>query len=119
MDYGFKAVVSSRFGDIFRSNCAKCGLVAAQVEAEFDAALTKAVQANPGLRVTIDVERLVVAAPDAGIESPFPLDPATQHRLLNGLDDIGITLLRRSDIEAYERRRLPWMPAATMAESAD
>jgi 3-isopropylmalate/(R)-2-methylmalate dehydratase small subunit len=63
--------------------------------------------------VTVDMERLLIAAPAAGIEAPFPLDAFTQHRLLEGLDDIGLTLRHVDDIAAYERRRSPWLPALT------
>jgi 3-isopropylmalate/(R)-2-methylmalate dehydratase small subunit len=110
MDYGFKAVVSPRFGDIFRNNCTKAGLVPVQVDQETGAALLRAVTENPALDVTIDVERLVVSAPGAGIEATFPLDPFTQRRLLEGLDDIGLTLVHGSDIDDYETTRPGWMP---------
>ncbi len=110
MDYGFKAVVSPRFGDIFRNNCTKAGLVPAQVDAATGAALLRAVTEDPTLELTVDVERLVVSAPAAGIEAPFPLDPFTQHRLLEGLDDIGLTLQHAEAIDAHERRRPAWLP---------
>jgi 3-isopropylmalate/(R)-2-methylmalate dehydratase small subunit len=110
-DYGFQAVISPRFGDIFRNNCTKAGLLAVQVEAEVGAALLEAIKANPALEVTVDVERLVVSAPAAGIEAPFPLDAFTQHRILEGLDDIGITLQWASDLESYEGQRSGWLPA--------
>jgi 3-isopropylmalate/(R)-2-methylmalate dehydratase small subunit len=111
MDYGFKAVVSPRFGDIFANNCTKAGLVPARVSPEAGAALMAAVQKDPDLEVTVDVERLLVEAPAAGIEAPFDLDPFTQHRLLEGLDDIGLTLRHEAEITAYEARRPQWMPA--------
>jgi 3-isopropylmalate/(R)-2-methylmalate dehydratase small subunit len=111
MDYGFQAVVSPRFGDIFRTNCTKAGLIPAQVDAETGAALLRAVQADPALEVTVDVERLVVSAPGAGIEAAFPLDSFTQHRLLEGLDDIGLTLGYADEISTYESRRPAWMPS--------
>jgi 3-isopropylmalate/(R)-2-methylmalate dehydratase small subunit len=71
------------------------------------------VERDPSLEVTVDLERLAVAAPAAGIESSFPLDAFTQHRLLEGLDDIGLTLRYVDDIDAYERRRPDWLPAVT------
>ena len=111
MDYGFKAVISPRFGDIFRTNCTKAGLVPVQVDAGTGRALLDAVAANPELELLVDVERLVVAAPAAGIEASFPLDEFTRYRLLNGLDDIGLTLRHESDVTAYEARRSSWMPA--------
>ena len=68
--------------------------------------------ADPGLEVTIDVERRTIAAPAAGIEASFPLDDFTQYRLLEGLDDVGLTLRHEDDIDAYEGRRPAWMPTA-------
>jgi 3-isopropylmalate/(R)-2-methylmalate dehydratase small subunit len=110
-DYGFKAVISPRFGDIFRTNCTKAGLVPVQVDGETGRALLDAVTANTDLEVLVDVERLVVAAPAAGIEASFPLDEFTQYRLLNGLDDIGLTLRHEGDITAFESRRPAWAPS--------
>jgi 3-isopropylmalate/(R)-2-methylmalate dehydratase small subunit len=114
MDYGFKAVISPRFGDIFRNNCTKAGLVPAQVDPESCAALMRAVQADPTLEITVDVERLSVYAPAAGIEAAFPLDPFTQNRLLEGLDDIGLTMRHAGDISEHESRRPAWMPSAAI-----
>ena len=111
LDYGFRAVISPRFGDIFKNNCTKSGLVPVQVDASFGEALMKAVERDPSLEVTVDLERLLVSAPAAGLESHFPLDPSTQRRLLEGLDDIGITLAHDADIAAHEARRPEWMPA--------
>jgi 3-isopropylmalate/(R)-2-methylmalate dehydratase small subunit len=111
MDYGFKAVVSPRFGDIFRNNCTKNGLVPVQVDAETGRRLLDAVVADPTLHVTIDVERRTLAAPAAGIESTFPLDDATRERFLEGLDDIGITLRSAEAIDTYESRRPAWLPS--------
>lgn len=111
MDYGFRAVVSPRFGDIFKNNCTKSGLIPVQVDAKFGEALMQAVTADPALEITVDVERLVVAAPAAGLEMPFPLDQFTQHRLVEGLDDIGLTLRHDGAIAAHEARRPDWMPA--------
>lgn len=112
-DYGFEAVISPRFGDIFRNNSTKAGLVPVQVDASTGQALLAAVQADPTLELTVDVERLTVAAPAAGIEASFPLDPFTQHRLLEGLDDVGLTLRHGDDIDAFEATRPVWMPATT------
>jgi 3-isopropylmalate/(R)-2-methylmalate dehydratase small subunit len=110
MDYGFAAVVSPRFGDIFRNNCTKAGLLPVQVDAGTARALMEAVQADPTLEITIDVERLQISAPKAGIESSFPLDPFTQHRLVEGLDDIGLTLRHEDDISRHEGGRAEWLP---------
>ncbi len=109
-DYGFAAVISPRFGDIFRNNATKTGLVPVQVDAAVGRALLDAVTADPSLEITIDVERRVVSAPAAGIEAPFPLDDFTRYRLLEGLDDIGLTLRHEADIAAYEGRRPEWLP---------
>lgn len=116
MDYGFKAVVSPRFGDIFRNNCTKAGLLPVQVDEATGRALMDAVIADPGFEVTIDVERLTVSAPAAGIESTFPLDPFTQHRLIEGLDDIGLTLRHGDDIATHERSRSGWLPRVDAAQ---
>jgi len=109
-DYGFKAIISPRFGDIFRNNCTKVGLVPVTVEPEIGEALLRAVEADPALEITIDVERRTVEAPKAGITGTFPLDDFTQYRLLNGLDDIGLTLLHESDITTYESTRSAVLP---------
>ena len=112
-DYGFRAVVSSRFADIFRSNCTKAGLVPAQVDADIAAALMAAVEADPTLEVTVDVASRTVRAPAAGIEASFPLDDFTRWRLLEGLDDIGLSLRHEADVTAYEAARPAWLPATT------
>jgi 3-isopropylmalate/(R)-2-methylmalate dehydratase small subunit len=112
MDYGFAAVVSPRFGDIFRNNATKNGLVPVVVPAEVGEALMRAVEADPGLEITIDVERRTLAAPAAGIECDFPLDDATRERFLEGLDDIGITLRDAAAIDAFEAGRPGWLPSA-------
>jgi 3-isopropylmalate/(R)-2-methylmalate dehydratase small subunit len=111
LDYGFQAVISPRFGDIFRNNSTKSGLVPVQVDDQTGAALLAAVRAHPDLEVTIDIERRTVSAPAAGIEASFPLDDFTQHRLLEGLDDIGLTLRYATDIDTYEISRAGWMPS--------
>jgi 3-isopropylmalate/(R)-2-methylmalate dehydratase small subunit len=110
LDYGFAAVVSPRFGDIFRNNATKNGLVPVLVEPEVGEALMRAVEADPDLEITIDVERRTIAAPAAGIEATFPLDDATRERFLEGLDDIGITLRSAEAIDAYEATRPAWLP---------
>ncbi len=113
LDYGFQAVVSPRFGDIFRNNSTKNGLVPVVVPAEVGEALMRAVEADPDLELTIDVERRTLSAPAAGIECVFPLDGATRERFLEGLDDIGITLRSEADITGYEERRAVWLPTLT------
>jgi 3-isopropylmalate/(R)-2-methylmalate dehydratase small subunit len=116
LDYGFEAVVSPRFGDIFRNNATKNGLVPVVVPADVGEALLRAIEADPTLEVTIDVERRTLAAPAAGIECTFPLDDATQERFLEGLDDIGITLRDAEAIASYEVDRPAWLPSATVAD---
>ncbi len=113
MDYGFAAVISPRFGDIFRTNATKSGLLPVQVDPEVATALMAAVAADPRLDITIDVERGTVSAPAAGIEATFPLDEFTRYRLLNGLDDIGLTLVHGTAIDAYEKGRPAWLPSVT------
>ena len=114
MDWGFQAVVSPRFGDIFRNNATKAGLVPAQVDESVVAALWDAIEADPSLEVHVDVETGRVYAPAAGIDAPFPLDEFTRHRLLEGLDDIGLTLRHVAAIDEYEARRPAWLPSAAM-----
>jgi 3-isopropylmalate/(R)-2-methylmalate dehydratase small subunit len=110
LDYGFAAVVSPGFADIFRNNCTKVGLVPVQVDPAIGRVLLDAVLADPTLEITIDVERGTLDAPAAGIEATFPWDEFTRARLLNGWDDIGLTLRHEADIEEYESHRQPWMP---------
>ena len=109
-DYGFAAVISPRFGDNFRNNATKAGLVPVQVDADAGRALLDAVAADPSLELTIDVERRTVSAPAVGIEASFALDDFTRYRLLEGLDDIGLTLRHEAAIAAYEAGRAGWMP---------
>ena len=109
-DYGFKAVISPRFGDIFRNNSTKAGLVPVVVPPEVGDALLRAVEADPTLEITIDVERRTLSAPKVGIESDFPLDDFTQYRLVEGLDDIGLTLRYEKDISSYEKHRSTVLP---------
>lgn len=112
MDYGFEAVVSPRFGDIFQNNCTKAGLLPVQIEPAVGRALLDALLADPGLEITIDVERGTVEVPRARIDTGFPLDGFTRNRLLQGLDDIGLTERHEADIVAFEARRAGWLPTA-------
>jgi 3-isopropylmalate/(R)-2-methylmalate dehydratase small subunit len=109
--YGFDAVISPRFADIFRNNCTKNGLVPVQVSAEVGKQLLAAVEADPSLEITVDIERLTVEAPAIGVTASFPMDPSTRDRFLNGLDDIGITLHHADAIASFEKQRPQWMPA--------
>ncbi|HMG41878.1 MAG TPA: 3-isopropylmalate dehydratase small subunit [Acidimicrobiales bacterium] len=115
VDYGFAAVVSPRFGDIFRNNATKNGLVPVQVPAEVGEALLRAIEADPTLEVTVDVERRTLSAPAAGIECEFPLDDSTRHRFLEGLDDIALSLRHAESIGSYEQTRPDWLPTASIA----
>ncbi len=110
--YGFDAVISPRFGDIFRNNATKNGLVPVVLPADVVATLMAAVDADATLELTIDVERRTVEAPAIGLEVPFPLDDATQERFLQGLDDIGLSLRHVADIDAFEAGRPSWLPAS-------
>jgi 3-isopropylmalate/(R)-2-methylmalate dehydratase small subunit len=113
LDYGFEAVVSPRFADIFRNNCTKQGLLPVQVDAELGRALLDAVTDDPSLEITIDVARGTIEAPAAGLAGTFALDDFTRDRLLNGWDDIGLTLRHEDDIERYELGRATWLPSTT------
>ena len=107
-DYGFRAVVSSRFGDIFRNNALKGGLLPVLVDAEVVEALMTLVEASPATEVTVDLTAREVRAGD--IVSAFPLDDFTRWRLMEGLDDIGLTLRNESSIAAFERSRPAHLP---------
>ena len=110
MDYGFAAVLSPRFADIFRNNSGKMGLVAATIHQDAIHQLWAAIEEDPNLEIVVDVENKRVAAPAIGLDVAFEIDDFTQHRLLNGLDDIGLTLAHRDDITTYESARADWMP---------
>lgn len=116
MDYGFKAVISPKFGDIFRNNATKSGLVPVVVSDEFGALLIEAAAEHPFLEVIVDVEKRTVSAPAVGLETTFPMDDFTQHRLINGLDDIGLTLTHETDISVFEAERPSWKPKVTHPE---
>ena len=110
MDYGFQAVISPKFGDIFKNNATKAGLVPVEVDPEFGARLLEAAAEQPFLEVIVDVASRTVSAPSLGLIASFPLDDFTQHRLLNGLDDIGLTMQHVDEITAFEATRPSWMP---------
>lgn len=114
MDYGFEAVVSQKFGDIFRNNCTKQGLLPVEVDPASARALLDAVTSDPELEITIDVARGTLEAPAAGIAANFALDEFTRERLLNGWDEIGLTLRHSADIEGYETSRPVWMPVSAL-----
>ncbi len=110
--FGFEAVITSRFGDIFRNNSTKNGLIPVVVSPEVARQLLDAVDANPNLEITIDVERRLVEVPELGLSVEFPMDSATQERFLQGLDDIGITMRSVDDIGSFETTRAAWLPTA-------
>ncbi|HEX2785347.1 MAG TPA: 3-isopropylmalate dehydratase small subunit [Ilumatobacteraceae bacterium] len=106
---GFNAVIAPSFSDIFRNNCAKNGLVPVVVPYATVEAIWTAIEADPATEITVDVERLSVEVPAAGITQSFPMEPQTQYRFLNGLDDVGITLTHADDITSYEKSRPAWL----------
>lgn len=111
MENGIQAVISPRFGDIFRNNATKTGLVPVVVPDEVNDLLMRAATEEPGLQHLIDIEKRILSVPEIGIEIEFPMDDFTQYRLLEGLDDIGITMRHADDITAYEATRPVWMPS--------
>src|SRR6476661_5596698 len=113
MDYGFDVVIAPRFGDIFRNNSTKNGLVPVVLSDEVVERLHVALDEDPEMEIVVDVERLVVEVPSLGIVEAFVLDESTQHRFLNGLDDIGITMSHEADITAFEESRPSFLPSVT------
>ncbi|WP_420450937.1 3-isopropylmalate dehydratase small subunit [Ilumatobacter sp.] len=108
--YGFDAVIAPSFSDIFRNNCTKNGLVPVVLGEGVVEAIWDAIEADPLTAIVVDVRRLVVEVPAAGISEPFPMASDVQHRFLNGLDDIGITLGKSGAIDAYEAARPSYLP---------
>jgi 3-isopropylmalate/(R)-2-methylmalate dehydratase small subunit len=108
--YGFDAVIAPSFSDIFRNNCTKNGLVPVVVPEATVEAIWAAIEADANTQIVVDMERLRVEVPAAGIDESFPMDPQTQHRFLNGLDDVGITLTHAGAIDTYESARPVWLP---------
>jgi 3-isopropylmalate/(R)-2-methylmalate dehydratase small subunit len=107
-DYGFKAVLAPRFGDIFRGNSLKGGLLTVLLPQEVIERLWALSEADPATGITVDLVEREVRAP--GVTEPFELDDYTRWRLMEGLDDIALTLRRTDDIDAYEQRRKSWLP---------
>jgi 3-isopropylmalate/(R)-2-methylmalate dehydratase small subunit len=110
-DYGFKVVLSSRFADIFRGNSGKVGLLTAAVDQDVIESIWEAVEADPTTPVTVDLEAREVRWLDR--TAPFEVDDYVRWRLIEGLDDIGITLRHEADITAFEARRPAWLPTTT------
>jgi 3-isopropylmalate/(R)-2-methylmalate dehydratase small subunit len=109
-DYGFRAVIAPRFGDIFRSNSTKAGLLPVALPEATVTALQDAIEADPATEVVVDLDNRVVLAEAAGIKAPFEIDDYTRWRLMEGLDDIGLTLTHVDDITAFEQSRPTWLP---------
>jgi 3-isopropylmalate/(R)-2-methylmalate dehydratase small subunit len=108
-DHGFRAIVAPSFADIFRNNCLKIGLLPVELPAEPVRTLMDAVQADPATRIVVDLSARRVTAP--GVDEAFEIDDFTRWRLMEGLDDIGLTLRHTDDIDAYESARASWLPS--------
>lgn len=122
-DYGFRAVIAPRFGDIFRTNATKAGLLPVRLPADVVSALHDAVESDPAAQITVDLDGRMVSCPAAigsaasgapgaggGLSVPFEIDDYTRWRLMEGLDDIGLTLRNAEEISEFERRRPSWLP---------
>ncbi len=118
-DAGFDAIVAPSFADIFRTNCAKIGIVCVELDEPAVRRLFDLIVADPSVEVTVDLEEQTVTAPGAGglegVDASFDIDQHTKHCLLNGLDDIALTLEHAGDIDAYEASRAAWRPAVPSA----
>ena len=115
VDYGFKAVVSPKFGDIFYNNSTKAGLVPVVAPLEVVNALQAVLKENPAAQITVDIEELRLSCAAAVVEVEFPMNEFTRYRLIEGLDDIGLSLRYASDIDDYESARMPWLPSLPKA----
>lgn len=109
--YGFAAVLSSRFADIFRSNCGKAGVVAAVVDQDVIEAIWDQLESRPGTEVTVDLTDCEVRCGD--VVAPFEIDEHVRWRLLNGYDDISLSLQHADEISEYESQRKSWLPQTT------
>ena len=114
LDGGFRVVISSRFADIFRNNSTKAGLLTVLLTQADVEALWTAVEADPALQVTVDLNGKQVTYGDVRV--PFDIDDYTRWRLLEGLDDVGLTERHLADVEAFEGRRPAWLPTALPAK---
>ena len=112
-DFGFRAVIAPRFGDIFRGNSGKQGLLTAVVPETVVEQIWAALEATPGTEVTVDVESRTVTC--GSVTSAFEIDDYTRWRLMEGLDDIGLTLRHETDIDVFESRRESWRPTTLPA----
>ena len=116
-NYGFRVVIGARFGDIFRGNSGKAGLLVARVDQKVVEELWDFVEEHPQAPITVDLEARTITAP--GFETDFEIDDYTRWRLLEGLDDIGLTLRQVGAIDAYEARRPAFKPATLPVRTAD
>jgi 3-isopropylmalate/(R)-2-methylmalate dehydratase small subunit len=105
---GFDAVIAPSFSDIFRNNCGKNGLIVVELSEETVAKLWQIIETDPKTEITVDVERLTVEVPSCGISETFAMNPDTQNRFLNGLDDIAISLKHEAAISQFEKTRPSW-----------
>jgi 3-isopropylmalate/(R)-2-methylmalate dehydratase small subunit len=110
VDYGFRVVIAPRFGDIFRNNATKAGLLPVRLPEQVVAALQDAAEAGPAAEITVDLEAREVRHAEAGITVPFEIDDYTRWRLMEGLDDIGLTLRYGDDVATFEQDRPSWLP---------
>jgi 3-isopropylmalate/(R)-2-methylmalate dehydratase small subunit len=111
-DYGFRAVLAPSFADIFRNNCLKIGLLPVTLPVDVITRIMRAVEDDPSIEVVVDVVDRRVAVPAIDLDEPFELEDFHHYRLLEGLDDIGITLRQDSEITAYESHRATWLPSS-------
>lgn len=107
--YGFDAVIAPSFSDIFRNNCTKNGLAPVILPQAAVEKLWELIEADANTEIVVDMEKLLVEVPSAGFKESFPMDAPTQHRFLNGLDDIGITMTHADEIDSYEKTRPSWL----------
>ena len=105
---GFDAVIAPSFSDIFRNNCGKNGLIVVELSEETVSKLWQIIETDPTTEITVDVERLTVEVPSCGISEKFAMNPDTQNRFLNGLDDIAISLKHEAAISQFEKTRPSW-----------
>ena len=117
-DFGFQAVVSARFADIFRGNCVSSGLVPVETDEKTVSALFAALAADPDAEVVVDVAARTVGIPSAGLSESFTIADFAQWRLLEGLDDVALTLRHEDAISAFEATRPSWLPASVANEPA-
>jgi 3-isopropylmalate/(R)-2-methylmalate dehydratase small subunit len=108
--YGFRAIVAPRFGDIFRNNATKMGLLPIELGEDVVERMQAKIEANPAKEFIVDLDRRELRCDEGGVQ-PFEIDDYTRWRLMEGLDDIGLTLRHVEDIDGYEEGRAPWLPA--------